>query len=296
MQQQQQQQQQSSNSRRGSTFATPTTNTATSTLANSSSSSNVLLNGVPNSSNSRARSGNRRFAITSALSRLVTESSLKQQEQKLAKLKVDYSAELDSISKAIALKEITTAESALLDLKLKDSSSALSPKGVYRKAQLHEQQQQQQQQQNSSNASGSAQATTASSTSTTGAIDAKLGATEYLEEWLRGESQSIKQIGIGVRTHEKEAQQRQLQEAKQKKLQSVEQVSSQTSTPRSANRSAKHRATTIVTSSTAANSAGNGDVSNGSLKQLLPTPPEVLYYNSYYYVLPMLCICYTLCL
>jgi hypothetical protein len=255
--QQQQRQQISPNSRRGSTFATATDNTASAILNNSSSSDALLSalqsNSSSSSSNNRMSSGNRRFAIAGALSRLVTEMTLKQQEQKLAKLKTDYSAELDSISKAIALHEISTAESALLDLKLKDTT-ALSPKGSYRKAQLHALQQ------SSAITSGSAQAATASSSDSAGAaVDGDLGATEYLEEWLRSDAQSIKQIGHSVRTHEKEAQQRALQQEAQKhELQAVEQVSSPTSTPRSA-RSAKHRATTIGTSS-----------------KLLPTPPEVL--------------------
>jgi hypothetical protein len=269
MQQQQQRQQLSPSSRRGSTFATATDNTAPTVLTNSSSSSDTLLSNAhsnsSNSSNKRVRSGNRRFAVTGALSRLVTESTLKQQEQKLAKLKVDYSAELDSISKAIALHEITTAESALLDLKLKDTT-ALSPKGSYRKAQLHALQQ------SSAITAGSAQAASVSSNDNTAAaaaaVDGDSGATAYLEEWLRSDAQSIKQIGHSVRTHEKEAQQRALQvEAQKQKRQAVEQVSSPTSTPRSA-RSAKHRATTIVTSS-------NADGANGGSK-LLPTPPEVL--------------------
>jgi hypothetical protein len=266
MQQQQQRQQLSPNSRLSSTFATATDNTAPAVLNSSSSSSDALLSNAhsnsSNSSNNRVRSGNRRFAIAGALSRLVTESTLKQQEQKLAKLKVDYSAELDSISKAIALHEITTAESALLDLKLKDTT-ALSPKGSYRKAQLHALQQ------SSAITAGSAQAASVSSSdNTAAAVDGDSGATVYLEEWLRSDAQSMKQIGHSVRTHEKEAQQRALQEEAQKqKRQAVEQVSSPTLTPRSA-RSAKHRATTIVTSS-------NADGANGGSK-LLPTPPEVL--------------------
>jgi hypothetical protein len=266
---QQQRQQMSPNSRRGSTFATAATDNTASTTLNNSSSSDTLLsashsNSSNNSSNNRVRPGNRRFAIAGALSRLVTESTLKLQEQKLAKLKTDYSAELESISKAIALHEITTAESALLGLKLKDTS-ALSPKGSYRKAQLHALQQ------SSAITSGSAQAATVTSSDNAGAaVDGDIRATEYLEEWLRSDAQSIKQIGHSVRTHEKEAQQRALQEAQNQKRQAVEQVSSQTSTHRSA-RSAKHRATTTGTK---ANTDGNGSV-NGSSK-LLPTPPEVL--------------------